>query len=147
MFASYTRRLGVKARIRSDILNVVPEWLGQLTIGRGWKLAPGLHAEYAKKFKEVVKIPVIANGGFQDRELIERVLGDESCDLVSMARPLLANPDLVEVYRAGARMPSRPCTFCNRCAVRTAVFPLGCYDSSRFDSVAEMEAQILAWSA
>jgi 2,4-dienoyl-CoA reductase (NADPH2) len=147
MFASYTRHLGVKARVRSDVLNVMPEWLAQRTIGRGWKVAPGLHAEYSKKFKEVVKIPVIANGGFQDRELIERVLGDGSCDLVSMARPLLANPDLIDLYRSGGRLPARPCTFCNRCAVRTAVFPLGCYDTSRFDSVAEMEKQILEWSA
>jgi 2,4-dienoyl-CoA reductase-like NADH-dependent reductase (Old Yellow Enzyme family) len=147
LFASYTRHLSAKARIRSDILNVVPEWLGQLTIGHGWKLVPGENAEYAKKFKQVVGIPVVANGGFQDRELVEQVLGDGSCDLVSMARPLLANPDLIDTFRRGEKMPARPCTFCNRCAIRTAVFPLGCYDSSRFASAEEMEAQIMGWSA
>jgi len=147
MFASYTRHLSAKARVRSDVLNLMPEWLAHLTVGHGWKFEPGKHAEYGKKFKEVVKIPVIANAGFQDRDLIERVLTDGSCDLVSMARPLLANPDLVKQYREGVRMPERPCTFCNRCAVRTAVFPLGCYDPSRFKSIAEMEAQILGWSA
>jgi 2,4-dienoyl-CoA reductase (NADPH2) len=147
LFASYTRHLSAKARIRSDILNAVPEWLGQLTIGRGWKLRPGENAEYAKKFKQVVGIPVVANGGFQDRDFVEQVLGDGSCDIVSMARPLLANPDLIDTFRRGEKMPARPCTFCNRCAIRTAVFPLGCYDPSRFASAEEMEQQIIGWSA
>jgi hypothetical protein len=66
---------------------------------------------------------------------------------VSMARPLLANPDLPELFHAGQEGPDRPCTFCNRCAVRTTLFPLGCYDQSRFDSQDDMEAQILNWSA
>jgi 2,4-dienoyl-CoA reductase (NADPH2) len=65
--------------------------------------------------------------------------------LVSMARPLLANPDLPELFRQGHEMPDRPCTFCNRHAVRTTVAPLGCYEPKRFGSVDEMEAQILAW--
>ena len=88
---------------------------------------------------------MIANGGFQRRSLVEHALTDAGCDLVSMARPLLANPDLPELFRAGREMPDRPCTFCNRCAVRTTVSPLGCYDPTRFGSRDEMEAQILAW--
>ena len=90
---------------------------------------------------------VIANGGFQQRSFIEDALTSGSCDLVSMARPLLANVDLLERFRAGADLPDRPCTFCNRCAVRTTAFPLGCYEPTRFDSHEEMEEQIMAWSA
>ena len=65
----------------------------------------------------------------------------------SLARPLLANPDLPALFRAGQESPERPCTFCNRCAIRTTLFPLGCYEPKRFASDAEMEAQILDWSA
>jgi 2,4-dienoyl-CoA reductase-like NADH-dependent reductase (Old Yellow Enzyme family) len=90
---------------------------------------------------------VIANGGFQQRSFIEQALASGSCDLVAMARPLLANVDLLEQFRAGRETPERPCTFCNRCAIRTTIGPLGCYEPRRFDSQEEMEAQILEWSS
>jgi 2,4-dienoyl-CoA reductase (NADPH2) len=106
---------------------------------------PGANLADAIAFRREVGLPVIANGGFQERSLVERALAD--VDLVSMARPLLANPDLVERFRAGEEAPPRPCTFCNRCTLRTTVAPLGCYDPSRFDSVDEMEAQIYRWAS
>ncbi len=73
--------------------------------------------------------------------------------MVSMARPLLANPDLPRLFRQGKEEPERPCTFCNRCTVRTTLFPLGCYESKRFllpdgqVNYKQMEEQIYAWSA
>ncbi len=50
------------------------------------------------------------------------------------------------VFRGGREAPERPCTFCNRCALRTTLFPVGCHEPKRFDSTADMEAQILALS-
>ena len=85
--------------------------------------------EDAIAFKKQVGLPVIVNGGFQQTWQVEEALN--TCDFVSMARPLLANPQLPRVFRTGAE-PKEPCTFCNRCAVRTTLFPLGCYDLSRF---------------
>jgi len=38
-----------------------------------------------------------------------------------MARPLLANPDLLALYRRGVEVPPRPCNHCNRCSVATAI--------------------------
>ncbi|MBK7336871.1 MAG: hypothetical protein IPJ00_12180 [Saprospirales bacterium] len=64
-----------------------------------------------------------------------------------MARPLLANVNLVKLFKQGINRPDNPCTHCNRCPVRTATSPLGCYDISRFASQEEMEAQIMEWSA
>jgi len=92
-------------------------------------------------------LPVIANGGFQRRSVVEQALQSGGCDLVSMARPLLANPSLPKLFEEGREAPDRPCTFCNRCAIRTTLFPLGCYEPLRFDSTADMEAQIIDWSA
>ena len=77
---------------------------------------------------------------------IDAALESGKCDLIAMARPLLANPDLLSIFRKGINAPERPCTHCNRCAIATAVLPLGCYDRSRFDSQEAMEAQILWWS-
>ena len=54
------------------------------------------------------------------------------CDGVTIARPLIANPDLVELWRAGHDRPPRPCTYSNKCLINQLENPLGCYDESRF---------------
>ena len=73
------------------------------------------------ELKKNLPIPVIANGGFQDRDVIDRALAAKKCDMVAIARPLLANPDLIELYRRGVSVPARPCSHCNRCSIATAV--------------------------
>ena len=54
-------------------------------------------------------------------------------DAVSMARPLVANNDLVRYYERGVDLPPKPCTFCNKCLVNDLENPLGCYEIDRFD--------------
>ncbi|MUH00667.1 hypothetical protein F7734_53715 [Scytonema sp. UIC 10036] len=147
MFVNSNRHLSLKTNIRAMLLNAIPKPILSLILGRGWKFVPGINAEHAHKFKKAVNIPIVANGGFQQRDLIEATLREQKCDLVSMARPLLANPDLLKVFKKGKNEPEKPCTFCNRCTVRTVNFPLGCYEPLRFSSQDEMEAEILRWSA
>lgn len=67
--------------------------------------------------------------------------------MVAVARPLLANPDLVRQFARGVDIPANPCSFCTLCCSQTAVFPLGCYDERRFASTEEMMDQIVAWSS
>jgi len=145
VFFNSVRHLSAKARARSGLLNLVPLWVLRRLATAGWRADPGANLADAATFRHEVGLPVIANGGFQERSLVERAL--ESVDLVSMARPLLANPDLIASFRAGVDKPAQPCTFCNRCTLRTTVAPLGCYDPSRFASQEEMEEQILRWSS
>jgi 2,4-dienoyl-CoA reductase (NADPH2) len=147
-FLNSTRHLSGKAAIRATLLNAVPKFLIRAVLGAGWQKEDGQRAAgYAAEFKRVVGIPVIGNGGFQRRDIIDRVLREGKCDLVSMARPLLANPDLVRIFGEGRNEPDRPCTHCNRCVIATTVKPLGCYEPLRFTSQDEMEAQILRLSA
>lgn len=146
MYANATAHLSAKARVRALLLNL-PRPLLRAVFGHGWTHYDAVNADYARIFRDEVGLPVIANGGFQSRTSIDAALTGGQCDLVSMARPFLANPDLIERFRAGADMPERPCTHCNFCSVGTAVLPLGCYDRSRFDSQEAMEAQIVAWSS
>jgi 2,4-dienoyl-CoA reductase (NADPH2) len=146
IFFNHTRHLSGKAWARATLFNLMPRFLGRRLMGVGWSVRPGSIAASARLLRQVVSIPVIANGGFQQRSLIEGVLADGTCDMVSIARPLLANPDLLRRFQQGHELPERPCTFCNRCTVRTAVMPLGCYDPKRFRSQDEMERQILEWS-
>ena len=126
------------------LLNVLPRTVVRGIFGLGWKYKPAVNADYARAFKQAVGLPVIANGGFQRQDSIEEALSTGQCDMVGMARPLLANPNLLSLFKQGINEP--PCTHCNRCSVATAVLPLGCYDRSRFPSQDAMESQIMWWS-
>jgi 2,4-dienoyl-CoA reductase (NADPH2) len=78
--------------------------------------------------------------------VIEGALKDH-CDMVAIARPLLANPDLLSHLRNGVE-PDRPCSFCSLCCAKTAFFPLGCWDKGRFGGDEQkMLNQILAISS
>jgi 2,4-dienoyl-CoA reductase (NADPH2) len=147
MFCNSTRHLSRKAAVRAAVLNALPRALLERVLSVGWGVEEAANLPDARRFRDEVGLPVIANGGFQRRSVVEQALASGGCDLVSMARPLLANPDLPALFQAGQESPERPCTFCNRCAIRTTLFPLGCYEPKRFASDAEMEAQILDWSA
>lgn len=145
-YVNSTRHLSAKANLRAVMANVLPRRLLQSLFGIGWRYVPAVNAEHARIFKNAVKLPVIGNGGFQEKAAIEHALTDGQCDLVAMARPLLANPHLPGLFRQNIERPAKPCTHCNRCSIATAVHPLGCYDPSRFTSQDEMEAQILWWT-
>ena len=145
VFCNATRHLSGKAMARSVLLNVIPppvgRWLGNI----GWRYEEGSNLPYAAIFRQEIGLPVIANGGFQHRDFIEGALAGNKCDFVSMARALIANPDLVRQFAAG-HDPENLCTHCNRCAARTATSPLGCYEPKRFPSIEAMQEQILDWN-
>lgn len=98
----------------------------------------------ARAIRQVVPVPVICTGGFQTGSVIARALRDGDCDAVSIARPLIANSDLVEVFRRGQDQADLPCTYCNRCLVNVVENPLGCYEESRFPSREAMVAEIMS---
>lgn len=90
-------------------------------------------AEYCREVKKKVGVPIINTGGYQDAKIIRRVISEGYTDAVSIARPLIANRDLPQVFQSGRDLPERPCSFCNRCLVNAVANPLGCYDIRRFD--------------
>jgi 2,4-dienoyl-CoA reductase-like NADH-dependent reductase (Old Yellow Enzyme family) len=144
-FVNATRYLSAKANARAAIFNIFPAWFRKRVFGVGWGFKPAANADFAAAIRRAVSIPVIANGGFQDRDVIDGALTAKKCDMVAIARPLLANPDLLDQFAAGANRPEVPCSFCTLCCSHTAVFPLGCYDQRRFNTQKEMTNQILAW--
>ncbi|MFO0756649.1 MAG: NADH:flavin oxidoreductase [Byssovorax sp.] len=147
VFANAVRHLSGKAWLRAAVLNTIPGFLLKLFLGIGWRASHGENAQFSHEFKKVLKIPVLVNGGFQDKALIEETLSSGKADIVTMARPLIANPDLLKLFQEGKDKPEKPCTFCNRCVILTGVQPVGCYEPLRFTSQEEMEKQILALSA
>ncbi|MDQ3722630.1 MAG: NADH:flavin oxidoreductase [Actinomycetota bacterium] len=104
----------------------------------------GLNLGNAHQIKQAVSVPVICTGGFQTASVIRRALEAEQCDAVSMARTLVANNDLPNLFAAGYDRAPRPCTYCNKCLLNTLVNPLGCYDERRFSSREEMVEQIFS---
>ncbi|MGZ5080818.1 MAG: oxidoreductase [Usitatibacter sp.] len=150
MFFNSTRHLSFKAAVRATLLNAVPAPIARWVGNFGWSYRAAINFDAAKKIKdalgEIADRPapkVIVNGGFQEREDIERALS--GCDMVSMARALIANPDLPRIFERGDAL-ARSCTHCNRCVGRTATSPLGCYEPSRFASQKEMVDQIMQWN-
>ncbi|MGH9162151.1 MAG: NADH:flavin oxidoreductase [Vicinamibacteraceae bacterium] len=103
----------------------------------------GINLPDARAIKDVVTIPVICTGGFQDAPVIRAALTTGACDAVSIARPLVATNNLVELFKSGADHPPVPCTYCNRCLVNAPENPLGCYDETRFASRDEMVREIM----
>ena len=89
-------------------------------------------------------MPVICTGGFQTASFITAALERGDCDAVSMARPLIANNDLVEIFRRGQDRADRPCTYCNKCLVNVVENPLGCYEEARYPSREAMIAEIMS---
>jgi 2,4-dienoyl-CoA reductase-like NADH-dependent reductase (Old Yellow Enzyme family) len=104
----------------------------------------GINLPGARAVKQAVSIPVLCTGGFQTASVIGGAIADGSCDGVTIARPLVANPDLVRWFEQGHDRAPRPCTYCNKCLFNFVENPLGCYEESRFDSREEMVRQILS---
>ena len=76
----------------------------------------GLNLHDARAIKQAVgRIPVLCTGGFQTAAIIEDAIARGDCDAVTIARPLIANNDLVQQFAGGIGRPEKPCTYCNRC--------------------------------
>jgi 2,4-dienoyl-CoA reductase-like NADH-dependent reductase (Old Yellow Enzyme family) len=104
----------------------------------------GINLHDSRAVKQAVSIPVLCTGGFQTASVIARAIERGDCDGVTVARPLVANPDLVRLFEQGHDAPPRPCTYCNKCLFNFIENPLGCYDETRFDSKEEMVQEILS---
>ena len=72
----------------------------------------GLFRPYCKMVKEVVDVPVICAGRMDNPDMALEALEKGECDVVSLGRPLLADPDYVNKLRAGRMAQVRPCISC-----------------------------------
>ena len=72
------------------------------------------HRDLAAAIKARVRCPVMVVGGFRSFDRVEGVLAGGAADYVSMARPLIREPDLPRRWLEGDRSPAR-CISCNGC--------------------------------
>ena len=67
-----------------------------------------------KKLMGKVGIPIITSNRINTPEVAEEVLAEGCADMVSMARPFLADPDFVAKAAAGKAKQIAPCIACNQ---------------------------------
>ena len=67
-----------------------------------------------KKLMGEVQIPIITSNRINMPEVAESVLADGSADMVSMARPFLADADFIAKAAAGKSAEIAPCIACNQ---------------------------------
>jgi 2,4-dienoyl-CoA reductase (NADPH2) len=99
---------------RCDILNTGIGW-HESTVPTIAYMVPRAGWSYAvRRIKSFVKLPVVASNRINDPYVAEEILASGSADLVSMARPLLADPLFVRKTREGRTKSINTCIACNQ---------------------------------
>jgi len=78
----------------------------------------------AKKFKEKINCPLILVGGMRSPALMEKLLNSGEIDMISMSRPLIREPDIVNKWKQGD-LKRVDCISCNGC-LKNRVEPVRC---------------------
>lgn len=134
---------------RSSLLRPFFKYLWQRTQEHP-KDIEGANARDARVVRAAVrettdKIPVICTGGFQTASRICKFIENGYCDAVSIARPLVANNDMVRYFERDEEIPEKKrCTYCNKCLLNVLENPLGCYELSRYDDYEQMMREIMS---
>lgn len=75
-------------------------------------LEKGPYRKYCKMVKEVVDVPVLCAGRMDNPDMALAALENGDCDIISLGRPLLADPDYVNKLRTNRYDEVRPCISC-----------------------------------
>lgn len=70
--------------------------------------------DLARRIKNTVSCPVMVVGGMRSYEVAEKAVAESGIDYISMARPLIREPNLPNRWRDGDRRPAT-CISCNGC--------------------------------
>jgi NADPH-dependent 2,4-dienoyl-CoA reductase/sulfur reductase-like enzyme len=81
-------------------------------------LANETFAGYASPIRKASGLPVIASGTIHDMAEANRLIAEGEADLIGLARPLFADPDLPNKVLTDRYAEVRPCIRCNTCVGR-----------------------------
>jgi 2,4-dienoyl-CoA reductase (NADPH2) len=132
-----------------------------LNTGIGWheariptiatKVPRAAFAWVTQQLKGKVRIPLIATNRINSPEVAEQVLANGMADMVSMARPFLADPDFVNKAAAGKADQINTCIGCNQaCLDHTfdgkitscLVNPRACHETLMFETPALVKVRV-----
>lgn len=74
----------------------------------------GYLLDFSQYIKDAVKVPIIAVGGIRSLSTAESVLKDGKADYISLARPLIREPNLINRWKSGNTAKAK-CISCNGC--------------------------------
>jgi 2,4-dienoyl-CoA reductase (NADPH2) len=75
---------------------------------------PGAFARATGRLRQRVSVPVIASNRIDSPDTAERILANDQADMVSLARPHLADPDFTRKAAEGRADTIVPCIACNQ---------------------------------
>ena len=84
------------------------------------------NVEAAARIKENVDIPIIVVGGIRRLKDMEDIISGKKADYVSMCRPFIIEPDIVNKLKSGTQNESR-CINCGYCLMGVTAGKLKCY--------------------
>jgi 2,4-dienoyl-CoA reductase-like NADH-dependent reductase (Old Yellow Enzyme family) len=90
------------------------------------KFTHGYNLDAAAMVKKAVSLPIITVGGMRDKRLMEDSIKEGKTDFVSMARPLLLEPDLANKFKNGESDVAQ-CDNCNICVIAADTVPIRCH--------------------
>ncbi len=80
----------------------------------------------ALAIKQAVSLPVMVVGGIKSKGDIERILQSGQADMVSLCRPLILEPNLIEKFKQEKQSEAK-CLACNYCMLGSEEESLRCY--------------------
>ena len=117
----------------ADILNTGIGWHEARVPTIAYPVPRGVWRKAAANIKAAVSIPVVASNRINTPDLAEDILASGDADMISMARPFLADPHFVKKAREGHADEINTCIACNQ-ACLDFIFsdrPVGCLVNPR----------------
>jgi len=74
----------------------------------------GYFGNWARKIKNVTDVPIMMVGGFRNLSLMEEKIQNKEADFISLCRPLLSEPGLINDFKTNKKGKAR-CASCNKC--------------------------------
>jgi len=114
----------------ADMLNTGIGWHEARVPTIAYPVPRGAWCHAAANVKRAVSIPVVASNRINTPELAEDIIARGDADLISMARPMLADPHFVRKTREGRTDEINTCIACNQ-ACLDYIFSAGCLVNPR----------------
>jgi 2,4-dienoyl-CoA reductase (NADPH2) len=105
--------LGVQAA-GADIINTGVGWHEAPVPTIAFSVPRAAFSFAVKRLHKVISIPIVASNRINMPDVAERLLASGDCDFVSMARPMLADPDFVLKAQEGRPEDINTCIACNQ---------------------------------
>jgi len=105
---------------------VLQSWVGKYPMQEAYNLAGARLLR-----QEVPQMPLLLVGGMRSLSGMEKIVDEGDAAIISMSRPFVRQPDLVNQF-ANGKATASTCSSCNRCnAAYTLDVPLRCFSEAK----------------